>query len=31
MIAPYVANELYDFIENNAELDKEIDFRRFTS
>lgn len=31
MIAPYVANELYNFIENNAEFDREIDFRRFTS
>jgi glycine/D-amino acid oxidase-like deaminating enzyme len=30
MIAPYVAEQLYYHIENNAPLDKEIDIKRFT-
>jgi glycine oxidase len=29
MIAPYVAEQLYNFIENNIPLDKEIDIKRF--
>ena len=29
MIGPYVANKLYNFIENNLDLDKEIDINRF--
>ena len=29
MIGPYVANKLYNFIENKKPLDKEIDIRRF--
>ena len=29
MIAPYVANQLYNFIENNSPLDTEIDINRF--
>ena len=29
MIAPYVANQLYNYIENNCPLDKEIDCSRF--
>jgi hypothetical protein len=29
MIAPYVAQQLYNFIENGGELDKEIDVNRF--
>jgi len=29
--APYVAEQLFDFIENNVPLDKEIDIRRFSS
>ena len=29
MIGPYVAQQLYDFIENESELDPEIDLRRF--
>ncbi|MFQ3239804.1 MAG: glycine oxidase [Olleya marilimosa] len=29
MIAPYVANQLYDFIENNVAIDAEIDCSRF--
>lgn len=31
MIAPYVAEQLYNFIENHVPLDKEIDIKRFTS
>lgn len=31
MIAPYVANKLYDFIEKDASLDSEIDIERFIS
>jgi hypothetical protein len=31
MIAPYVAEQLYNFIELNTPLDKEIDINRFTS
>lgn len=30
MIAPYVAEKLYQFIENNKPLDSEIDIKRFT-
>ena len=30
MIAPYVASELFQFIENNKALDSEIDIKRFT-
>ena len=29
MIAPYVANQLYNFIENNVAIDTEIDCSRF--
>ncbi|WP_299312629.1 FAD-binding oxidoreductase [uncultured Aquimarina sp.] len=29
LIGPYVANKLYDFIENNGSLEKEIDIKRF--
>ncbi|MBT8259946.1 MAG: FAD-dependent oxidoreductase [Flavobacteriaceae bacterium] len=29
MIAPYVAHQLFNFIENNSDLDSEIDIRRF--
>lgn len=29
MIAPYVSEQLYNFIENNVPLDKEIDIKRF--
>ncbi|RED50343.1 NAD(P)/FAD-dependent oxidoreductase [Seonamhaeicola aphaedonensis] len=29
MIGPYVAKQLYDFIENNIPLEKEIDIKRF--
>ena len=29
MIAPYVARELYDYIENSPKLDPEIDIKRF--
>lgn len=31
MNAPYVAGQLYSFIENNVPLDKEIDIKRFSS
>ena len=31
MIGPYVANQLYDFIENKVPLEKEIDILRFSS
>jgi hypothetical protein len=31
MIAPYVAEQLYNFIELNTPLDKEIDIKRFSS
>ncbi len=31
MIGPYVAQKLYDFIENEISLDKEIDINRFNS
>ena len=29
MIGPYVARQLFNFIENQEPLDKEIDFNRF--
>ena len=31
MIGPYVAKQLYDFIEQKAPLEKEIDINRFKS
>lgn len=31
MVAPYVAEQLYNFIENNIPLEKEIDIERFAS
>ena len=31
MIGPYVAHQLYQFIENNAPLENEVDIKRFTN